>query len=152
MYLTFLDERRRSSLKIQGAVLLRWCITCFSAICILMLQGTQCLRLEGINAPGGALRWLYDGRVACFSSQGQVSGTWQFGSAFGVVVALVSPAILMVAMMRVDAADPELRSELHSIALAAYRGPFAERASHWTIVMCVQFRGIVCEISVVLEY
>ena len=37
LYLKFLDERSISSFQIQGAVLLRWCITCFSAISILML-------------------------------------------------------------------------------------------------------------------
>jgi CRP-like cAMP-binding protein len=135
LYLKFLDERSISSFQIQGAVLLRWCITCFSAISILMLQGTQCLNLQGIDARGGTLRWLFDGRVACFSSQGDLSGTWQIGSGVGVVVALVSPAILMIGMMGIDAADPELRSPLHSIALAAYSGPYAEGASHWTIVM-----------------
>jgi hypothetical protein len=134
-YISVLDERLRSSFEIRGAVLLRWCITCFSALSILMLQGTQCVRLPGIDAPGGPLRWLYDGRVACFSNEGEVSGTWQFGSAVGVVVSIVSPALLMIIMMRANAMDPDIRSELHSISLAAYSGPYVEGAFHWTIVM-----------------
>ena len=100
-----------------------------------MLQGTQCVRLPGIDAPGGPLRWLYDGRVACFSNEGDVSGTWQFGSAVGVVVSIVSPAILMISMMRANAMDPDIRSEFQSSSLAAYSGPYVEGAFHWTVVM-----------------
>jgi CRP-like cAMP-binding protein len=134
-YSAFLDERLASVIQIQGAVLLRWCITCFSAISILMLQGTQCVLIRGIGAPGGDLRWLYDGRVACFSDEGQVSGTWQIGSAIGVVISLLAPALLMVAMMRIVAVEPDARPELYSISLTAYSSPFVEGAFHWTVVM-----------------
>lgn len=137
LYVAFLNERLKESFQIQGAVLLRWGITCFSAITILMLQGTQCLRLRGIDASGGELRWLYDGRVACFSNEGELSGTWQFGSAVGVAIALLSPALLLVTMMRIEATDSKLRSELHSIFFTAYSGPYLEGASHWTVVMYV---------------
>jgi CRP-like cAMP-binding protein len=140
LYVAFLNDRLKESFQIQGAVLLRWGITCFSAITILMLQGTQCLRLRGIDAPGGELRWLYDGRVACFSTEGEVSGAWQFGSAVGVAIALLSPALLLVTMMRIEATDPKLRSELHTISFTAYSGPYLEGASHWTVVMYVPLK------------
>ena len=121
---------------VAGAVTLRWTITCFSAVTILMLQGTQCLRLDGIDAPGGDLRWLYDGRVACFSNEGQVHGTWQIGSAVGVAICLILPAALMLKMMAIEATDAGERSEMQSIAYASYSGPYAEEATHWTVVMC----------------
>jgi hypothetical protein len=78
---------------------------------------------------------LYDGRVACFSNEGDVSGTWQYGSAVGVVVSIVSPALLMISMMRANAMDPDIRSEFQSSSLAAYSGPYVEGAFHWTVVM-----------------
>jgi hypothetical protein len=59
VYFSYLDERLASTFEIQGAVLLRWLVTCFSAISILMLQGTQCISLPGINETGGEWRWLY---------------------------------------------------------------------------------------------
>jgi hypothetical protein len=137
LYMSTLDERLASSFETQGAVSLRWTITCFSAVTILMLQGTQCLRLDGIDAPGGDLRWLYDGRVACFSNDGQVHGTWQIGSAVGVAVCLILPAALMLKMMAIEASDAGQRSEMQSIAYVFYSGPYAQDATHWTVVMCV---------------
>ncbi len=105
---------------------------------MLMLHGTQCISLPGINAPGGDDRWLYDGRVACFSNEGEIQGGWQIAPAFGIVAAFVSPAILMSRMMRIDAMDPDSRSELQAISLAAYSGPYQQGAFHWTVVMYAQ--------------
>ncbi len=133
-----LDERLASTFDIQGAVLLRWGVTCFSAISILMLHGTQCISLKGINAPGEDRRWLYDGRVACFSNEGEIPGGWQIAPVFGIVAAILSPFILCIHMMRIDAIDPDSRSELQAISLAAYSGPYQQGAFHLTVVMYAQ--------------
>jgi hypothetical protein len=88
-----------------------------------------------LQAPGGELRWLSDGRVACFSNDGEVQGRWQYAPAFGIVIALLLPAVLMHLMMRIEATDPDARSELQTIVLAAYSGPYKKEAFHWTVVM-----------------
>ena len=72
-----------------------------------MLHGTQCISLRGINEPGGDSRWLYDGRVACFSNEGEIPGRWQIAPAFGIVAAILSPSILMIHMLRIHAIDPD---------------------------------------------
>jgi CRP-like cAMP-binding protein len=138
VYFSYLDERLASTFEVQGAVLLRWLVTCFSAISILMLQGTQCISLPGINEPGGDSRWLYDGRVACFSNEGEISGRWQIAPVFVIVAAIFLPFILVSHMLRIHAIDPDSRSELQAISLAAYSGPYEQGAFHWTVVMYVQ--------------
>ncbi len=39
--------RQSVDIEIRGLVVLKWLVTCFSAVAILMMQGTVCVHLDG---------------------------------------------------------------------------------------------------------
>jgi hypothetical protein len=128
-------HRRRIDIDIRGPVIMKWFVTCFSALASLMMQGTACVRLEGLFDAADDLRWIYDGRVACFSDSGELPGRWQIASAIGVVVVLIAPALLWRIMLGIQRLDERLRSPLKQSALEAYSGPYFSHARHWMVVM-----------------
>jgi hypothetical protein len=128
-------ERQKVDIEIRGPVVLKWLITCFSAVATLMMQGTSCVSLDGLMNSNIVGHWIYDGRVACFSNAGAVSGLWQIASAFGVAAVLVAPAILLRTMQRIARLDKSLRTQLEDTLLQAYSGNYAPNASHWKVVM-----------------
>lgn len=130
-------NRQSVDIEIRGPVVLKWLITCFSAVATLMMQGTSCVNLDGLMNSNIGGNWIYDGRVACFSNSGDVSGLWQVASAFGVAAVLVAPAILLRTMQRIARLDKPVRSQLQNTLLEAYSGNYAPNASHWKVVMWV---------------
>lgn len=128
-------ERQKVDIEIRGPVVLKWLITCFSAVATLMMQGTSCVSLDGLMNSNIVGHWIYDGRVSCFSNAGAVSGLWQVASAFGVAAVLVAPAILLRTMQRIARLDKSLRTQLEDTLLQAYSGNYAPNASHWKVVM-----------------
>jgi hypothetical protein len=124
-------DRKSVNIEIRGPVVLKWLITCFSAVATLMMQGTSCVNLDGLMGSNLGGYWIYDGRVACFSN----AGLWQVASAFGVAAVLVAPAILLRTMQRIVHLEKNLRTELQSTLLEAYSGNYAANASHWKVVM-----------------
>jgi hypothetical protein len=127
--------RQTADIDIRGPVILKWFLSCFSAMASLMMQGTACVRLEGLFDAADDLRWIYDGRVACFSDSGELPGRWQLASAFGVVVVLIAPAALWRLMLGIQRLDEHLRSPLQQTLLEAYSGAYFSNARHWTVVM-----------------
>jgi len=114
----------------------------------LMMQGTACVRLEGLFDAADDLRWIYDGRVACFSDSGELPGRWQVASAIGVVVVLIAPAALWRTMLGIQRLDERLRSTFQQTVLDAYSDLFFSNAQHWMVVMYVKlsfFKTCLCE-------
>ncbi len=132
---TLLVERQAMSIEIRGPVILKWFITCFSALSVLMMQGTACFHLDGLLDAAGERRWIYDGRVACFSNSGVLPGEWQAASAIGVAVMLVAPACLWRIMVRLESMEKHERSQFQESALVAYSGIYASNARHWMVIM-----------------
>jgi hypothetical protein len=122
-------------IEIRGFVILKWFVTCFSALASLLMQGTACVRLEGLFDAADDLRWIYDGRVACFSDSGELSGRWQVASAIGIVAVMIAPTLLWRIMLGIQRLDERLRSPLQDTLLEAYYGPYFSNARHWMVVM-----------------
>jgi len=137
-------ERQTTVLAIQGSVFLKWFITCFSALSTLLMQGTACVRLSGLQDSVGENRWIYDGRVVCFSNFGDYSGEWQIASGAGVAVALIAPAGLWRMMVRLLAMGKQQRSQFQESVLQTYLGVYASNARHWMVIMCVQLPLCLC--------
>ena len=86
--------RQSIDIEIRGPVVLKWLVTCFSAVATLMMQGTACVRLDGLVDSNFFGNWIYDGRVSCFSNSGEAPGLWQVASVFGVALVIIAPAAL----------------------------------------------------------
>jgi hypothetical protein len=125
----------RENIEIRGPVVLKWFVTCFSAISTLMIQGTLCFHLDGLRDAAGELRWVYDGRVVCFSNAGDLPGEWQVASVVGVVVVLIAPAALWRIMVRLQRLGKQKRSNFQESALLAYSGIYCPNARHWQVVL-----------------
>jgi hypothetical protein len=130
----FLD-RQTVEIEIRGPVLLKWFITCFSAVATLMMQGTSCIQLDGMADSNIGGNWIYDGRVACYSNSGIVSGRWQVASAIGVAVVLIAPALLLRIMLRIARLEKSQRTQLQETLLEAYSGAHPPSACHWKVIM-----------------
>jgi hypothetical protein len=128
-------RRQDVEIDILGSVVLKWLITCFSAVASLMMQGTACVRLTGLFDATDELRWIYDGRVACFSDSGDLPGRWQVAPAIGVIFVLIAPALLWRAMLEIQRLDENLRSPFQQTLLEAYSGLYYSNARHWMVVM-----------------
>jgi hypothetical protein len=129
-------HRLSIDIEIRGPVTLKWFITCFSAVTSLLMKGTACIRLNGyVNGADDTTRWIYDGRVACFSDSGDLPGQWQIASAFGVAVVLLAPVFLWRLMVQIQRLEKHLRSTLQVTLWEAYAGPHSPKACHWMIVM-----------------
>jgi hypothetical protein len=131
-------RRQGFDVDIRGPIVLKWFVTCFSAVATLMMQGTACIRLYGLFDPADELRWIYDGRVACFSDSGELPGLWQVAPVIGVVLALIAPAVLWRIMLGIHELDERLRSTFQKTLLDAYSGLFFSNARHWMVVMYVK--------------
>jgi hypothetical protein len=125
--------RQAVDIEIRGPVMLKWLISCFNAVAILLMQGTACFRLDGFPDAAGKLRWIYDGRVACFSNDGDFQGRWQIASAFGVAIVLAAPTFLWRMMVRIQ--SMEKRTPFQDTLLQAYSGAHSSNARHWKVVM-----------------
>jgi hypothetical protein len=128
-------HRQSIDIEIRGPVMLKWFVTCFSAVVSLLMKGTACFRLNGYVNAADDRRWIYDGRVACFSDSGDLPGRWQVASAFGVAVVLIAPVFLWRMMVRIHRLEKHLRSAFQVTLMEAYSGPHSPRACHWMIVM-----------------
>jgi hypothetical protein len=128
-------DRLNIDIDIRGPAILKWFVTCFSAVASLLMQGTACIRLSGLLDVSNEFRWIYDGRVACFSDSGELPGRWQVAAAIGVAVVLVAPFILWRMMLGIQRLDQTLRSPFQQILLEAYFGPYFSHACHWMVVM-----------------
>lgn len=122
-------------LEFRGSIVLKWFITCFNAIAILMMQGTSCFQLNGFSDAAGSRRWIYDGRVVCFSNAGEISGQWQVASALGVAIVFLAPAVLWRIMIQVERKGVSHRSPFEKNLLDAYLATHASNARHWEVVM-----------------
>jgi hypothetical protein len=127
--------RQNITIEIRGPVFLKWVITCFSALGTLMMQGTACYRLNGFLDADADLRWIYDGRVACFLDSGEFPGRWQIASAFGVALVVLAPAMLFRAMSAIKQTEKRLRSSFQQTLWDAYSSHHASHACHWMVVM-----------------
>jgi hypothetical protein len=125
--------RQTVDIEIRGPVMLKWLISCFNAVAILLMQGTACFRLDGFPDAAGKLRWIYDGRVACFSNDGDFQGRWQIASAFGVAIVLAAPTFLWRMMVRIQ--SMEKRTPFQDTLLQAYSGSHSSNARHWKVVL-----------------
>ena len=128
-------QRQNASIEIRGPVILKWFVTCFSALSTLMMQGTACFYLNGLYEAAEERRWIYDGRVACFSNSGDFPGKWQLASAIGVAVVLIAPAALWRMMAHLQLMGKLRRSNFQEGALLAYSGIYATNARHWMVVL-----------------
>ena len=133
-------HRQSIDIEIRGPVMLKWFVTCFSAVVSLLMKGTACFRLNGYVNAADDRRWIYDGRVACFSDSGDLPGRWQVASAFGVAVVLIAPVFLWRMMVKIHRLEKHLRSAFQVTLMEAYSGPHSPRACHWMIVMYVPCR------------
>jgi hypothetical protein len=129
------SARQDLELEIRGPVLLKWAITCFSALSSLMMQGTACFRLNGFLEDTEHLRWIYDGRVACFSDSKDFPGRWQIASAVGVALCVLAPAVLWGAMSAIQQIETRLRTPFQQTLWDAYSGHRPSNAYHWMVVM-----------------
>jgi hypothetical protein len=136
---TFLQEyyasRQTVDVEIRGPVVLKWFIACFNAVAILMMQGTTCFLLNGYPDAAGSRRWIYDGRVVCFSNDGEFPGRWQVASAFGIAILFIAPAVLWRIMTNIQRMNKILRTPFQETFLEAYSGTHASNACHWKVVM-----------------
>jgi CRP/FNR family cyclic AMP-dependent transcriptional regulator len=128
-------ERQMASFEIRGPGILKWLVTCFNALSALMMQGTACFFLDGLRDAAGSRRWIYDGRVACFSNNGDMPGQWQVASAVGVALVLIAPAVLWRIMVRVERMEIPQRSAFQNSFFVEYSGVYASHARHWMVVM-----------------
>lgn len=128
-------HRQSIEIEIRGPVILKWFVTCFSAVASLMMQGTSCIRLTGLLEAEDELRWIYDGRVACFFDSGELPGRWQVLPAVGVVFVLIAPVVLWRIMVGIKRLDECMRSPFQRTLLEAYSGPYFSNAFHWMVVM-----------------
>jgi hypothetical protein len=128
-------ERQTASFEIRGPCILKWLVTCFSALSALMMQGTACFFLDGLRDAAGSRRWIYDGRVACFSNNGDMLGQWQVASAVGVALVLIAPAVLWRMMVRVERMETLQRTAFQESFFVEYSGVYASHARHWMVVM-----------------
>ena len=131
------DKRQTENIEIRGPIVLKWFITCFNAIAILMMQGTSCFQLNGFSDAAGSRRWIYDGRVVCFSNAGEFSGQWQVASALGVAIVFLAPAVLWRIMIQIERKVSKDQSAFEKNLLEAYSGTHASNACHWKVVMLV---------------
>jgi hypothetical protein len=127
--------RQTVDFEIRGSVILKWSITCFNAVAILMMQGTTCFQLNGFPDAAGSRRWMYDGRVVCFSNDGEFPGRWQIASAFGVSILFIAPAVLWRIMVHIQRMDKNLRTPFQKTLLDAYSGTHSSNACHWKVIM-----------------
>ena len=128
-----ISARQTVDIEIRGPVMLKWLISCFNAVAILLMQGTACFRLDGFPDAAGKLRWIYDGRVACFSNDGDFQGRWQIASAFGVAIVLAAPTFLWRMMVRTQSMVK--RTPFQDTLLQAYSGSHSSNARHWKVVL-----------------
>jgi hypothetical protein len=127
--------RQSIDIEIRGPVVLKWLVTCFSAVATLMMQGTACVRLDGLVDSNFFGNWIYDGRVSCFSNSGEAPGLWQVASVFGVALVIIAPAVLLQIMRRIAWTEKRFRTQLQETLLEAYSGSYAANACHWKVVM-----------------
>jgi hypothetical protein len=130
-------QRQNVDIEIRGPAILKWFVTCFSAVASFMMQGTACIRLTDLPGAENELRWIYDGRVACFSDSGELPGLWQVAPAIGVAFVLVAPFMLWRLMLGIQRMEQSSRSKFQQTLLAAYSGPYFSRTRHWMVVMWV---------------
>lgn len=102
--------RQSVDIEIRGLVVLKWLVTCFSAVAILMMQGTVCVRLDGLGDSNFGGNWIYDGRVSCFSNSGEVLGLWQVASVFGVALVIIAPAAFLRIMRQIAWTEKRFRT------------------------------------------
>jgi hypothetical protein len=146
------EKRQTENIEIRGPIVLKWFITCFNAIAILMMQGTSCFQLNGFSDAAGSRRWIYDGRVVCFSNAGEFSGQWQVASALGVAIVFLAPAALWRIMIQIERKVSKDRSAFEKTLLAAYSGTHASNACHWKVVMLVYPRmPLHCNFAILLN-
>ncbi len=127
--------RHNIDIEIRGPVLLKWVITCFSALSSLAMQGTACYRLNGFLDAADDLRWIYDGRVACFADSGDFPGRWQIAAAFGVALFVLAPAVLWKVMSAIKRTEKRVRTPFQQTIWDAYSGLHSSNACHWMVVM-----------------
>jgi hypothetical protein len=103
-----------------------------------MVQCTTCVSITDIQIDGRAspeLRWFYDGRVACFSDLGEVSGTWQIAAVIGVVLLAMLPLILAFYLSKTLKKTEESHNVFELSALPTYIEQFNSSNRHWFTVM-----------------
>jgi hypothetical protein len=146
------SSRQDTELEIRGPVLLKWAITCFSALSSLMMQGTACFRLNGFLDDTEHLRWIYDGRVACFSDSEDFPGRWQIASAFGVALCVLAPAVLWGAMSAIQQIATHERTPFQQTLWDAYSGHRPSNAYHWMVVMYDKYSCCFSALYVALQF
>jgi hypothetical protein len=127
--------RENIDIEIRGPAILKWFITCFSAMTTLMMQGTACYRLNDFRDADDHLRWIYDGRVACFSDSGDLPGRWQVAPAFGVALCALAPAVLWRITSRIKRLEKKMRLPFQETLLEEYSSAHSSNACHWMVVM-----------------
>jgi hypothetical protein len=124
--------------EIRGKSWLDFGVAAYSALLSLMVQCTTCVSITDIQIDGRAspeLRWFYDGRVACFSDLGEVSGTWQIAAVIGVVLLAMLPLILAFYMSKTLKKPEESHNVFELSALPTYIEQFNSSNRHWFTVM-----------------
>jgi hypothetical protein len=133
-----INQRVTCNLEIRGPVIMKWFITCYSALSRIFMQGTACFQLKGLQDAAGERRWIFDGGVSCFSDAGNRNGLWQYATAIGVAVVFIAPAALYRLMVHFHKIEDILRSPFQQSFLEAYAGAHASHARHWKVLLYVE--------------
>jgi len=124
--------------EIRGKSWLDFGVAAYSALLSLMVQCTTCVSIKDMQVDGNptpALRWFYDGRVACFSDSGEISGTWQIAAVIGVVLLAMLPLLLAIYMSKTLKKSEESHNVFELSALPTYIEQFNSSNHHWFTVM-----------------
>jgi hypothetical protein len=124
--------------EVRGKAWLDFGIAAYSALLSLLVQCTTCINIKGLEIdghPSVELRWFYDGRVACFSDMGKLSGLWQIAALIGVILLSLLPLMLALYMRRTLSKNAASHNLFEVSALPAYLGQFNSSNKHWFTVM-----------------
>jgi hypothetical protein len=135
-----INQRVTCNLEIRGPVIMKWFITCYSALSRIFMQGTACFQLKGLQDAAGERRWIFDGEVSCFSNAGNRNGLWQYATAIGVAAVFIAPAALYRLMVHFHKIEDTRRSPFQQSFLEAYAGAHASHARHWKVLLYVENR------------
>jgi hypothetical protein len=138
------DKRRNppaQPAEVRGKSWLDWGVSAYSAILSLLVQGTTCVNVEGLQSDASLsnIRWFYDGRVVCFSDSGEQPGLWQFWALGGVVFMALVPLILAIYMRSALKKSEGDRNVFDRSALPYYADQFTDRSKHWFTIMYGRF-------------
>jgi hypothetical protein len=124
--------------EVRGRAWLDFGVTAYSALLALMIQLTTCVSIQGYQDNGRALaelRWFYDGRIACFSDDGERPGQWQIAALIAVVILTCLPLGLALYMQRAMMKPEAAINVFDTSALPTYSEQYKSSTRHWFTVL-----------------